>query len=82
MTPRERIPIHARASAFPCPMSASVDLDDDCVFINKSKDANGDYYSPSVNNVMSYYYGCSPVNFTKEQYEKMVSNYLTNPSNW
>lgn len=52
-----------------------------CVFTDKEKDANGAYYSPMVNNVMSYY-SCTPVAFTRGQYIRMIETYRSNPLNW
>lgn len=39
------------------------------------KDANGDWYFPPVDNIMSYYDNC-PCRFTREQYLRMVEQYL------
>lgn len=53
----------------------------DCEFIWEGKDANGDYYSPAVGNIMSYF-SCS-CGFSREQYLKMASTYLnSNPKTW
>lgn len=56
-------------------------VDENCVFINTRKDANGQYYDPDVSNIMSYY-PCNCGTFTQGQYEKMVNHYLTNPVIW
>ena len=51
-------------------------IDGDCNFINVQTDANGDYYTPDVGNIMSYY-KCGPCGFTWGQLQKMAQAYLT-----
>jgi hypothetical protein len=54
---------------------------DGCEFIWEGKDANGQYYSPDVGNIMSYY-TCS-CGFSREQFIKMANTYLnSNPKLW
>ncbi|MFT6780624.1 MAG: hypothetical protein ACJA1A_000539 [Saprospiraceae bacterium] len=54
---------------------------DGCEFIWEGKDANGQYYSPAVGNIMSYY-KCS-CGFSREQFIKMANTYLSsNPKLW
>jgi hypothetical protein len=53
-------------------------VNDDCIFTSDKKDDNGDFYSPLVSNVMSYYNcTCDNTNeyFTNGQYKKMVETY-------
>jgi hypothetical protein len=48
------------------------------------KDANKQFYSPLVNNIMSYYPSiclCKP-GFTHDQYKKMAKTYLSKPGMW
>jgi hypothetical protein len=55
-----------------------------CQFISMNKDANGQYYTPLVNNIMSYYLPaclCKP-GFTHQQYKKMAKTYLSKPGMW
>lgn len=55
-----------------------------CTFSSMLKDANGKYYDPLVNNIMSYYPAtclCNPV-FTNQQYKKMVNTYLGKIGMW
>lgn len=52
-----------------------------CQFINMNKDANGDYYDPHTNNVMSYYL-CWCGTFTDGQFQRMVSVYLGKIGMW
>jgi hypothetical protein len=47
-----------------------------CEFFEYTQDANGDYYLPPVDNIMSLYGLCRCV-FTNEQYARMVYQYLT-----
>ena len=59
-------------------------VDGSCQFTSMAKDANGQYYSPLVNNIMSYYpatCACNP-GFTNQQYEKMAKTYLSKPGMW
>lgn len=54
---------------------------DGCEFIWEGKDDNGQYYSPDVGNIMSYY-TCS-CGFSREQFLKMANTYLnSNPKLW
>lgn len=54
---------------------------DECRYYNTKKDANGEFYSPEVTNIMSYY-PCA-CRFTEGQYLKMVDTYLSsNPKMW
>ncbi len=55
--------------------------DSDNTFIYMGKDANGEFYTPNVENIMSYYEG--GCNFTYGQYLKMANTYLnSNPKMW
>lgn len=56
-------------------------IDGNCEFIGKMKDRNGQYYSPHVANVMSYY-GCPCSEFTRGQFLVMVNNYNTSFKNY
>ncbi len=47
----------------------------ECIFINEKTDANGEYYTPDVGNIMSYY-ECGPCGFTWGQLNKMALAYL------
>ena len=50
-------------------------------YIYMVTDANGDFYIPNVQNIMSYYPG--DCNFTYQQYLRMANTYLTsNPKMW
>jgi len=53
-----------------------------CKFISTLKDFNGDYYSPDVSNIMSYYGRCICLTFTTEQYNSMANYYLSNLGTW
>jgi len=57
-------------------------LNGNCVFINKDKDANGNYYDPDAFNIMSYYSCGTCMKFTNGQYQKMVETYYVNNSKW
>lgn len=51
-----------------------------CEFTGLDKDPNDEYYDPLVNNMMSYYVAeclCNPT-FTREQYKRMATTYLSN----
>lgn len=55
-----------------------------CEFTSMVQDANGQYYNPLVNNMMSYYSTdclCNP-SFTREQYKRMATTYLSNIVMW
>lgn len=53
-----------------------------CEFIWQGTDANGQFYSPDVGNIMSYYSGCE-CGFTRGQFIKMANTYLnSNPKLW
>ncbi|WMJ74692.1 hypothetical protein RCC89_16180 [Cytophagaceae bacterium ABcell3] len=54
---------------------------DNCQFIYKGKDENGDYYDPDVSNIMSFY-NCPCPRFSHGQYERMANFYLSNPMAW
>lgn len=51
-----------------------------CQLKNGSKDSNGDFYTPPISNIMSYYppsCKCTP-GFTPDQYKWMMDMYLNN----
>ncbi len=59
-------------------------IDGSCNFTSMQQDANGKYYSPMVNNIMSYYpdiCACKP-GFTHDQYKKMANIYLGKIGMW
>ncbi|HEY4798406.1 MAG TPA: M43 family zinc metalloprotease [Bacteroidia bacterium] len=49
-----------------------------CQYQGGAKDSNGDYYTPPVDNIMTYWSGtmCS-CRFTIQQYNRMINQYLT-----
>jgi hypothetical protein len=49
-----------------------------CLFIDKSRDANSEYYTPDVGNIMSMYYPCY-CSFSYEQLKLMAETYLNAP---
>jgi hypothetical protein len=53
-----------------------------CVFINKDKDANGNYFDPDAFNIMSYYSCGTCMKFTNGQYIKMVETYSSKKTKW
>lgn len=54
-----------------------------CKFVGPQQDANGDYYTPHVGNIMSYYDDACKCEFTHGQYMKMANTYLnSNPKMW
>ena len=55
----------------------------DCVYTGTAADSNGDAYTPSLSNIMNYYF-CGPYNFTEGQYERMRNGKLlvTNAHNF
>jgi len=54
-----------------------------CQYISDVKDANGDYYTPDVSNIMSYYTNCICLTFSREQYNSMANYYLlSNLGTW
>lgn len=55
-------------------------IDANCEFIFLQTDANGDYYVPHVQNIMSNY-PCR-CDFTRQQFMKMANNYLLNQGAW
>jgi len=58
-------------------------VDADCKFIDMQQDANGDYYTPDVGNIMSYYPGRCKCGFTYDQFQIMANTYLvSNPKMW
>jgi hypothetical protein len=64
------------------PLDDYLDLQYPCRFINKQRDAQGEYYTPDVGNFMSYYFPCH-CSFSREQLELMAKNYLlTSPKMW
>lgn len=55
-----------------------------CTSTSILKDANGQYYSPLINNIMSYYPDvckCRP-GFTHDQFKKMANTYLGKKGMW
>lgn len=52
-----------------------------CEYTYMGQDANGDFYTPLVSNMMSYYSSCR-CSFTYGQYQKMVATYYSNPGMW
>jgi len=50
-----------------------------CEYTDVSFDVNGDQYTPMINNIMSYYSGCSEEYFTQNQFSYMQS-FLSDPS--
>ena len=61
---------------------------EDCLFVYEGKDANGDYYTPDIYNIMSYYFNhigaectCS-YRFTDGQFRKMAATYLNQSRIW
>lgn len=57
-------------------------VDDNCRFISMKKDANNQYYSPLVGNMMSYYPATCGCGFTHDQYMKMAKTYLQQIGMW
>ena len=56
---------------------------EDCIFTGTMKDANGQYYTPDVGNVMSGYDADCTCGFTAGQLRKMAEVYLgSNPKMW
>lgn len=53
-----------------------------CLYTGTAKDANGELYTPALDNMMSYYYYCGN-RFTPGQYERMEGGLVlrTNPNN-
>lgn len=47
-----------------------------CGFQSGPKDANNDYYTPPVDNYMTYFQGCN-IRFSQEQYNFMVYTFIT-----
>lgn len=52
------------------------DINVPCSIIYGPQDANGDYYTPPVDNIMTYYKGCK-CRFTQQQYNHMAYMYYT-----
>ena len=58
-------------------------VDANCRFIDMQQDANGDYYTPDVGNIMSYYPDRCKCGFTYDQFWIMANTYLnSNPKMW
>lgn len=53
------------------------DVNGACAYVGGLKDANGDYYTPKTNNMMSDYAGCR-CEFSNDQLRKIVENYYSN----
>lgn len=51
----------------------------DCAFIYEGQDANGDYYDPDIENIMSYYFeSCAcGLHFSPGQFKKMSETYFS-----
>lgn len=49
-----------------------------CVWSGTNRDANNDYYTPILGNIMSYHPDSCPGSFTVDQYNRMIYNYLNN----
>jgi len=58
------------------PYSQGDDPNAPCNFISGPKDANNDYYTPPLDNYMTYFKNCR-CRFTQEQYNFMVYTFLT-----
>ena len=57
------------------PADPAANLDLECTLLNDPTDANGDYYTPVLCNIMSPYTVCfdeSELHFTNQQYNKML----------
>ena len=48
-----------------------------CEFISGDKDAAGEYYTPPIGNIMSYYNNACKCGFTPQQFAVMTNVYLT-----
>lgn len=48
-----------------------------CQLNPPTKDATGEWYVPSIGNIMSYYSDACNCGFTTQQYNKMAANYLS-----
>lgn len=57
-------------------------VDGSCRFINGAADANAEYYTPHVGNVMSFYPGSCMCEFSYEQLLFMANTYLSGPGMW
>ncbi|MEM6723889.1 MAG: hypothetical protein AAF598_07610 [Bacteroidota bacterium] len=53
-------------------------INGNCQFTSNGQDANGQYFTPDVGNIMSAYLGCR-CRFSFEQYRLMALNYLNAP---
>ncbi len=58
------------------PYPAGVDVTKPCGLNYGPQDANGHYYTPPVDNIMTYYKGCN-CRFTQQQYNHMAYIYYT-----
>jgi hypothetical protein len=58
----------------------ATDLDFFCNLITGARDANGDFYEPPTDNIMSYWGPC-PCRFTPEQYLRMTQQYYLHRTN-
>ena len=59
-----------------------VDVENGCRFIWNAQDTNGEYYSPIVGNVMSYYQNDCSCGFTHGQLSLMANTFLASPNMW
>lgn len=63
------------------PVDSYVNEDENCLFIDRKRDADGEYFVPDVGNIMSYYPHACRCGFTYEQYLRMANAYLAAPDN-
>jgi len=57
-------------------VSSYVQVMNNCRFVNNKRDNAGDWYTPHVGNIMSFYQDECKCDFSDEQYRLMVANYL------